>query len=346
VNSTDNTVDYAQLLRSEAMAIRELNAAVIDATDIGTHAVEAAERHWKVIALNGKVPAVPNPHAEGTDERRTCKGECGHQGHGVHDATDDVDTVARRWGEEHRGRNIGVAVPPPMFVLDVDPRHGGDATLAALVSEHGRLPETLQQFSGRGDGGTHWLYRRPAGKLTGARLGRGLDLKASGGYVVWAPSIHPATGRPYTRIDRGVAEPPEWLADLIVVRERRSPAVAQIRPPWRQSWQSAGGSSIADEFSANTSWVEILDPHGWTCRDADPNADGARWLHPTHTSQCSATVRNGCLFVYSSNTPFDVTEAGSPHGYTKFRAHAVLDHRGDMSAAARAVRALRGGQVA
>ena len=36
-------------------------------------------------------------------------------------------------------------------------------------------------------------------------------------------------------------------------------------------------------------------------------------------------------------TPFEVTESGNRHGYTKFRAHAVLNHRGDMSAAARAL---------
>ena len=74
------------------------------------------------------------------------------------------------------------------------------------------------------------------------------------------------------------------------------------------------------------------------CRDADPDADGARWLHPTHTSACSATIRHGCLFVYSSNTVFDVTETSDPNGYTKFRAFAVLDHDGDLSAAAKALR--------
>jgi hypothetical protein len=31
-----------------------------------------------------------------------------------------------------------------------------------------------------------------------------------------------------------------------------------------------------------------------------------------------------------------VTEPGKPRGYTKFRAYAVLNHQGDLSAAARA----------
>jgi hypothetical protein len=66
--------------------------------------------------------------------------------------------------------------------------------------------------------------------------------------------------------------------------------------------------------------------------------DGARWLHQDATSDCSATVRHGCLFVYSKNTPFEVTEAGVPCGYTRFRAYAVLDHGGDLPSAARAMR--------
>jgi len=44
------------------------------------------------------------------------------------------------------------------------------------------------------------------------------------------------------------------------------------------------------------------------------------------------------LFVYSTNTAFDVTEPGDRHGDTRFKAYALLDHDGDMSAAARAVR--------
>ena len=71
--------------------------------------------------------------------------------------------------------------------------------------------------------------------------------------------------------------------------------------------------------------------------DTDPNADGARWLHPAHTSSCSATIRYGCLFVYSTSTEFETTESGAPNGYTKFRAYALLEHHGDLSLAARAL---------
>jgi hypothetical protein len=82
----------------------------------------------------------------------------------------------------------------------------------------------------------------------------------------------------------------------------------------------------------------VLGPHGWTSPDADPDADGACWRHPGASNPKSATVRYGLLFVYSQATPFEATEPGNPRGYTRFRAYALLEHGGDLAAAARALR--------
>jgi hypothetical protein len=87
-----------------------------------------------------------------------------------------------------------------------------------------------------------------------------------------------------------------------------------------------------------TSWTQVLGSHGWSCPDPDPDADGARWRHPGATNPKSATIRHGLLFVYSAATLFQPTEAGAPHGYSRFRAYAVLNHSGDLRAAARALR--------
>lgn len=323
----------ADELIAEAIAIRELTASVVDATDIGTYAIEYAVRNWPVFPLRGKVPAIPNPHPKGSVEYQTCKGECGRQGHGVLDATTDIATVAGWWGGRYAGCNIGARIPEPMFMLDVDPYHGGLESIAELERRHhDHLPVTLTHASGRGDGGTHRFYRRPAGKLSSKRLGRGIDIKTSTGYGVMPPSIHPDTGRPYSSIEAPVAAPPTWLVELLLPERVPAPA-----PRSRQLYSAHTGPSIADAFSSSTSWSDVLGPHGWRCIDADPDADGARWLHPAATSACSATVRNGCLFVYSTNTPFEITESSDPHGYTRFRAYAVLEHSGDLRAAARAV---------
>src|SRR3954471_16359597 len=87
--------------------------------------------------------------------------------------------VARLTGE-HAG----------FFVLDVDPRNGGEETLAALEAEHGPLPATLTTMTG--GGGLHFEFRWPEFPVTSGagKLGRGVDVKGKGGYVVGAGSKH------------------------------------------------------------------------------------------------------------------------------------------------------------
>ncbi len=303
--------------------------------DLLAAAIDHAAHHWPVFPLRAKEPfGSPHPGGSQGREHRECGGRCGHPGHGVLSATTDIATVTAWWTGRYAGCNIGGRIPETMVMIDIDPYHGGLESLAVLEKRHDRFPETLTDFSGRDDGGAHYFFRRPPGKLSSKRLGPGIDIKTSTGYGVLPPSIHPATGKPYTRIERPVAAPPDWLSALLL------PEPVPPPPPRKQRSGEFLGPSIADSYSALVSWADVLGPYGWTQADRrqDPDADGARWLHPTATSACSATVKNGCLFVYSPNTPFDVTEGGSPKGYTKFRAFAVLNHDGDMSAAARALR--------
>jgi Bifunctional DNA primase/polymerase, N-terminal len=193
------------------------------------------------------------------------------------------------------------------------------------------------------DGGRHLYFRHPGGELTSKRLLRtGIDLRTSKNYTVLPPSIHPDTGLPYVMVEAPVAAPPRWLVELLRP-EKKAHTITPPRPRSSLHGQHRGpfSGSIADNYSRTASWSEILMPHGWSCLDHfDPDADGAKWVHPTATAKWSATIKNGCLFVYSTNTPFQPTEAGNPNGYTKFRAYAVLNHNGDMSAAAHALMAV------
>ncbi|MGW0158462.1 bifunctional DNA primase/polymerase [Mycobacterium sp. NPDC003323] len=286
------------------------------------HAIEYAQNGWAVGPLchrDRKTGRVLHLHGKDPFGRLVP--------HGVLDFSTDVQQVTDWWAQGEF--NIGARVPDSMFVLDVDSL---DA-LAELETSYEPLPETLTTISGREAGGKHLYFRRPQGKLSYTRLPKGLEIKTSAGYTVQAPSIHPASGQQYRRIDGPVAAPPSWLVALL--RPEPKPVVS---PSPRPAYSLNGGRSIADEFTVKASWATILEIHGWRCIDADPDVDGARWLHPAATSKCSATIKNGCLFVYSPNTPFDITESGNPRGYTKFRAYAVLDHGGDMKAAARSLR--------
>ena len=148
--------------------------------------------------------------------------------------------------------------------------------------------------------------------------------------------LHPDTRRPYTRSSDRWRHP--GLAGRTVRPEPSDDHRPETAAKLRQGYGSPVRRSPTSSCAA-TSWGRHPRAARLALRRQRPRQLTARcWLHPTATSSCSATIRNGCLFVYSTNTVFDVTEPGNPHGYTKFRAFAVLDHGGNMSAAARALR--------
>lgn len=274
-------------------------------------------------------------------------------------ATTDTEQVAA-WWTQHPAALIGHRIAPDVIVIDIDPRHGGNDTWQALRTEIGRdnMPVTRAHLSGRGDGGGHIWWIRPDDKITitkidawakdhghGHQTGNG---KWTGGidllhhnhrYTILPPSPHPETGRPYNWIGgHGLHTPPaplpQLLVDLIVNDQPQEPP----RPP-----RPPDPDSIADWWTDTHTWTELLERHGWRLVGGDGNNDRSRWRHPAATSACSATVRHGCLFVYTPNTPFDVTAPSDPHGYTLFRAWAVLEHGGRLDDAASAAREQKAG---
>jgi Bifunctional DNA primase/polymerase, N-terminal len=268
-------------------------------TPLGAVAVAYAGSGYEVFPLRGKLPWANCPQCEPRSPRYQPHRahECEHElCHGLYAATSDPERVARWWVRWPKA-NIGARIPPSLLVVDVDPRHGGQARLAVLEREHGPLPPTRVSISGRGDGGRHYWFLHPGGRLSAARLGAGLDLKTHTGYVLLPPSRHPATGRPYRWADPIVdpAPMPDWLVFLLTPPAATAPVPARRRPqpPARP------GESVAERFNAQVSWVEVLGPHGWTCPDPNPDADGARLratpppatprAPPSATACCSST---------------------------------------------------------
>lgn len=138
---------------------------------------------------------------------------------GCHSATTDA-AVITNWLTRWPTRNIGIAtgVESGIWVLDVDPRHGGHVTLDDIETRRGRLPTSIRARTG--SGGMHVLFRHPGdGRLSNSagRLGPGLDVRADGGYIVCAPSNH-ASGGAYSWLDEDesvLESAPEWLLELI-----------------------------------------------------------------------------------------------------------------------------------
>jgi hypothetical protein len=272
---------------------------------------------------------------------------------GMKDASGD-ETLIMRWWHDHPAALIGCRIAEDLVVLDIDPRHAGHKVWDELQRAYAPIVPGRRHHSGRGDGGHHDWFLHPGGKLSTRKLSEwarrngvgvpagkrswssGIDILHHGHrYTILPPSPHPATGAPYEWDDRGAPGPmPGLLVDLL------RPVLEEV--PQREP-QTMNGDSIADWFSDSHSWHDILPPAGWVPVDGNGDDDGSTWRHPNASAATSASVRHGCLFVYSDNTDFPVTEDGDPRGVTKFRAWATLEHDGDLSMAASAARIAKDG---
>jgi hypothetical protein len=146
---------------------------------------------------------------------------------GFKDAVTDNARVRHFWTCAPSA-NIGIATGRAV-VLDVDPRHGGDETLAKFAD----LPPTWQVTTG--GGGKHYYFAADAEiRNSAGHIGPGLDVRGVGGYVVAPPSLH-ITGRRYTW-DRSpeqtaLAPMPAWL--LAAVRQPQAAKAGTPATMWR-----------------------------------------------------------------------------------------------------------------
>lgn len=107
---------------------------------------------------------------------------------GHYDATTDERTI-RDWWATDPDAGIGLSLAASgLIALDVDPRNGGDATLAALEAEHGVLHSDCSALTQ--GGGEHRLFNAAPGRVYPSKLGPGLELKHQG-YVCVAPTLGP-----------------------------------------------------------------------------------------------------------------------------------------------------------
>lgn len=283
--------------------------------------------------------------------------------HAFYDATTNIDKV-RGWWERWPEALIGCRAPEGVIIFDVDIRHGGHVTLSKLEERLGELPSTRAHSSGRNDGGLHIWFRIPSdtdvgsarleewakqfgvGSSHNGRHSSGIDLLHHDlRYTILPPSPHPATGQPYwwiTDQQQQIAELPPQFLELVTKPEVSNSSqhdTKEDNSPTVKTVQEVGARSPADWYTDNSSWCDLLTNAGWDLVAGDGESDGSQWRHPNATATWSATITNRMLFVYSPNTPFEPTEPGSPHGYTLFKAYATLHHNGDMSQAAKQVRA-------
>jgi hypothetical protein len=136
--------------------------------------------------------------------------------HGVKDATTDPIEIENWWHQNpHYNLASATGAVSGLFVIDLD---GADAEaeLRKLEAKYGELPVTVESITGRG---RHLFFKcreRPVRNSAG-KIATNIDVRATGGYVIAPPSIHPSGRRYSWSVDSAAtfADPPDWLLSIV-----------------------------------------------------------------------------------------------------------------------------------
>jgi P4 family phage/plasmid primase-like protien len=280
-----------------------------------------------------------------------------------HAATNDAATVAA-WWTETPAAGIGIATGAPVIVLDVD-IHGkpGAESLAALIAEHGPLPQTLTARTA--SGGLHYYFassepiRNSAGKV-----GKALDVRGAGGYVVAPPTV--VDGRPYSWADLSpIATAPAWLvtAALAAAPVSTAPAgepveitaelledlrdaLTVLDADSRDQWIAAGAALRSLGEAGRELWVSWSATSEKHNADTDPDtfetighdstgpaaifAAAARegWQNPAAMRRASGVFGQSPIPATGTSTSEPIEAASSP-STNLANAHRIVRHWGD-----------------
>lgn len=176
-------------------------------------------------------------------------------------ATTDEATI-RSWWSSDPGAGIGIAVAPSrLVVLDVDPQHGGDASLGELEHVHGVLASEIR--SRTQGGGEHRFFRAPSGLRFPGTLGEGLDLKSTG--YICAPATRGRKGvyafhphkSPLAPDHKSPSSLPEYIARLGRPAGYQPPASAATPILLEDQWNDLREALGHIEASDYDTWVHV-----------------------------------------------------------------------------------------
>ena len=257
-----------------------------------TYALRYAALGWHVLPVwgvddLGRCRCGKSGSAEGHKPGKHPHGKLAPHGH--HDASAD-EAVIREWFTADPDAGVGLSLEASGLVaLDVDPRNGGDAALAALEAEHGVLySEVVAITQG---GGEHRVFKADPQGVYESTLGAGLDVKHNGyicveptraaeGVYRWAPGANPLQGR-------APSEPPGVLvkgaAGRYSLTERGGVPVATAQT--FEDLRSALEFISADEYDTWAKVGNVLKPYGeagyavwveWSARSGKFSSGDAR----------------------------------------------------------------------
>ena len=169
-------------------------------------------------------------------------------------------------------------------------------SMADLVAQYGRLPETYVVQTG--SGGWHYYFAMPDFEVRNSqsKIAKGIDVRGTGGQVVAAPS-RTDKGSYAVKFDRPVVSAPEWLLDLVRPEERSVPVVTAADLPKPDDiepgeWERLNRYSQS-AIKGNLERLDALKVTGW---------NGEPWD--------ATTFEVACALIEIANSPWNSYSLG------------------------------------
>jgi len=181
-------------------------------------------------------------------------------------------------------------------------------------------------------GGYHLIYRGEAPVSGSQKLALTEDGKVTlietrgeGAYFLTTPSPG------YKVMERSLLDAPNLSTeevDLLHAIAKSFTEKVESKSASKDQQVIGDGNRPGDDFNQKVDFSQLLENHGWqSTRRTGPG--GEHWTRPDKKHGTSATLKDGCLYVFSSN-------AGLPLGPNDaFSVYTHLNHYGDYTAAAR-----------
>jgi hypothetical protein len=248
--------------------------------EVHAAAVEYAKLGWLVFPL----------HSIGADSVCTCgnptcydAGKHPRVARGLKEASRDLEQIDAWFGDGAPPSNIGIVTGEVsgITVIDIDIGDGkfGAESWADAIQDHGE-PDTLMAETG--SGGMHVIFKYNSALKTASNvLGKGVDSRNDGGYIVGAPSRHRSGGQ-YSWINWGapLAQLPAHLSRRKETRgrpkkddmyrgkytiEQISEMLEVVPADDRDLWRAVGiilgreFDRVDEAFAVYTSWADKFD---------------------------------------------------------------------------------------
>lgn len=159
--------------------------------------------------------------------------------------------------------NIGVITGPESGIvcLDVDVKDGvdGNQTIRDHADAGRILPETFTDARGDGKHSFFWYPKNAPAELRNiqdGKLGPGLDLRAAGGQVIIAPSMHYSGERRRIVDPRPPVELPQWVIDLALSTQKPEKTHGNAPAPLKQVNEKGSGLPLDDRKRLISAYVK------------------------------------------------------------------------------------------